>query len=61
MAERQRLIYIHPLFSYRDIKFLLQSLLPQKGSTFHARLNMIDLNLLAKERDYCRFYGNLSK
>lgn len=61
MAERQRLIHIHPLFSYRDIKFLHQSLLPQKVSTFHARLDMIDLNLLAKERDYCRFYGNLSK
>lgn len=61
MLERKKLMRIHPLISYRDIKLILQFLLPRKVNSFAELLDLIDLNLLAKEYDYCRFNGNLSK
>lgn len=61
MHERKRLSRIHSLISYRDIKLILQFLLPRKVNSFTDLLTLIDLNLLAKEMDYCRFNGNVSK
>jgi hypothetical protein len=49
---------MHTLTRYRDIRLLIQYLLPRRVETFHSLLNLIDLNLLAKEQDYYRFTGN---